>query len=116
MGKAIDFFDGHGRVASSKAFTEDPRVPERPAPPPEKGNVSEVPFKPARAPRSGPQATFNKFPVYMDDPEHLKQAARKAEAEAARAVGEQPFKPTGPPHSTPTPSIVFHTTGPKPTS
>ena len=116
MSKAVDFFDGHGRVASSKAYTEDPRVPERPAKPPEFTNVSDRPFFPAQAPKSGPQGTFNKFPEYKEDPLHLKVEAAKKAAEEARAVGDRPFKPTGKPHSTPTPSILFHTPGPSITS
>ena len=95
MSKAVDFFDGHGRVASSKAYTEDPRVPERPAKPPEFTNVSDRPFFPAQAPKSGPQGTFNKFPEYKEDPLHLKVEAAKKAAEEARAVGDRPFKPTG---------------------
>ena len=103
-------------VASSAIFAENPRLPERPPPAPYGQNVTDRPFFPAQAPRSGPQGTFNKFPVYMEDPLHLKVEAAKAAAAAASAVGAAPFKPTGKPHTTPTPSIVFHTVGPKASS
>ena len=45
-----------------------------------------------------------------------KLKAAKAAAAAARIEGQAPFKPTSKPHTTPTPSIVFHTAGPKPMS
>lgn len=113
MSKAVDFFDQKkDRVASSLTYTEDPRVPERP---PKEGspfkNVSDAPFKPARAPRSGPQGTFNKFPEYKEDPWDLKIKKAQEEAAANRREGAAPFKPTGNPHTTPNPSIVFHVPG-----
>ena len=114
MSHALDFFDAHGKVASSKVYTEDPIIPKKPDPPPEAPPVSERAFYPSRAPRSGPLGTFNKFPEYKEDPLEEKLKLAKAAAEAARAVGAAPFKPTSKPHTTPTPSIVFHTAGPKP--
>lgn len=114
MSRSLDFFDGKPKVASSQLYTEDPRVPERPPPPPAAAAVSERAFYPARAPRSGPQGTFNKFPEYKEDPLHLKLQKAKEEAAAARREGAAPFKPTGNPHTTPTPTIAFHIVGPKP--
>jgi len=113
MSHAVDFFDGHGRVASSKTYTEDPRIPERPPAPKPEASEQRA-FYPSRAPRSGPQGTFNKFPEYKEDPLEEKLKLAKAAAEAARQVGSVPFKPTSKPHTTPTPSISFHIVGPKP--
>ena len=111
---ALDFFDAHNRVASSKLFTEDPRIPARPPPAPTGQNVVERAFYPSRAPRSGPLGTFTKFPEYLPDPLEEKMKAAKEAAAAARLVGAAPFKPTSKPHTTRTPSIVFHTAGPSP--
>ena len=113
--KSLDFFDGHKRVASSKAYTEDPRVPER-VPKPSEFQPLGAAFYPAKAPTSGWQGAFNKFPLYIEDPLDEKMKLAKAEAEAAKNVGAAPFKPTSKPFTTPQPSIVFHTVGPKPMS
>ena len=113
---AVDFFDGHNRVASSKVYTEDPRVPARPPPAETGAPVAERAFYPSRAPRSGPLGTFTKFPEYLPDPLEEKLKKAKEAAAAARIVGAAPFKPTSKPHTTPMPSIVFHITGPKPMS
>ena len=78
--------------------------------------VAERAFYPSRAPRSGPQGTFTKFPEYLPDPLEEKLKKAKEEAAKARIVGAAPFKPTSKPHTTPMPSIVFHITGPKPMS
>ena len=56
MSHSLDFFDGyreHARVATSKIFTEEPRVPERKAKESEFKPIVERAFYPARAPRSG---------------------------------------------------------------
>lgn len=116
MTHALDFFDSWPRVASSKVWTEEPRVPERKPKESEFAPVAERAFYPARAPRSGPLGTFLPFPKYMEDPLEEKMKLAKAAAAAAKLDGIAPFKPTGKPHSTPSPSIVFHTIGPKPTS
>jgi hypothetical protein len=107
MSHAVDFFDGFGRVAASKVYTEDPIIPKKPPPPAEAPPVSERAFYPSRAPRSGPLGTFNKFPPYIEDPLSEKMKLAKAAAAAARLEGVAPFKPTGRGYSTPTPSIVF---------
>jgi len=114
MSHAVDFFDGKPRVASSTIFTEDPRLPERPAKTSEGQPVSTAPFFPSKAPKSGPQGTFNKFPEYKEDPLDLKIKLAKEAAAAQRVVGAAPFKPTSKPFTTPTPSIVFHTPGGNP--
>merc|ERR1719240_1152457 len=80
MSHALDFIDGKKRVAAPEIFTENPRVPERPATAPAFQPVSEAPWKPSKAPSSGAQATFNKFPKYMEDPAHLKLQAYREEA------------------------------------
>jgi len=117
MSSANDFFDQkHRTVASSKVFTEEPRIKERDPPAPQGKPVTDRPFYPSRAPRSGPQGTFEKFPVYKEDPLEEKIKAAKAAAAAARVVGAAPFKPTSNPHTTPTPTISFHIAGPKPKS
>ena len=103
-------------MASSKLFTEDPIIPKREEKVTEFQNVSERAFYPSRAPKSGPLGTFNKFPEYKEDPLEEKMKLAKAAAAEARLVGAAPFKPTSKPHTTPTPSIVFHTVGPKPMS
>ena len=97
-------------------FTENPRVPERAPPPAEPPPVSDKPFYPSKAPTSGPQGTFNKFPKYIEDPLDVKMKAAKAAADALKREGLQPFKPTSKPFSTPTPTIMFHVTGPAVTS
>jgi hypothetical protein len=112
MGRAIDFFDTKPKVASSEVYTENPRLPERPPPPPELPPVSERPFYPSRAPRSGPQGTFSKFPEYKEDPLDLKVKAAKEAAAALKREGLAPFKPNGNIYSVPTPTIVFHAVGP----
>jgi len=121
MSHALDFFDqpganGHARVSSSKMFTEDPRVPERKPEAKTESAVSERAFYPSRAPRSGPQGTFSKFPEYKEDPLEEKIKLAQAAAAAARMVGAAPFKPTSKPHSTRQPSIAFRIVGPKPMS
>mmetsp|Transcript_2792 Transcript_2792/g.7807 ORF Transcript_2792/g.7807 Transcript_2792/m.7807 type:complete len:334 (-) Transcript_2792:359-1360(-) len=111
MDKSLDFFDSHRRVAASKVYMEEPRVPERP-PKESPGKANYVDhgraFFPAKAPRSGPQATFNKFPVYIEDPLHLKIKAAQEEAAKHKIEGLAPFKPTGNAYSVPCPSIVFN--------
>ena len=91
-------------------------IPKREAKASEFAPVSERAFYPSRAPRSGPLGTFTKFPEYKEDPLEEKMKIAKAAAEAAKNVGAAPFKPTSKPHTTPTPSIAFHTVGPKPMS
>ena len=113
MSHSVDFFDAHGRVASSKVYTEEPRIPPRPDPPAEAPPVSERAFYPSKAPKSGPLGTLTPFPAYKEDPLEEKMKLAKEAALQARLVGVAPFKPTSKPHSTPTPSIVFHTAGPK---
>ena len=56
------------------------------------------------------------FPEYKEDPLEEKMKAAKAAAAAARVAGAAPFKPTSRPHTTPTPSIMFHAAGPQPAS
>lgn len=107
---ALDFIDGKRRVAAPEIFTENPRVPERPATAPAFQPVSEAPWKPSKAPSSGAQATFNKFPKYMEDPAHLKLQAYREEAAKHPVLGA-PFKPTGPSSANCTPSIAFHVPG-----
>ena len=51
-------------MAAPEIFTENPRLPERPKSAPYGKPVSDAPFFPAKAPKSGPHATFSKFPVY----------------------------------------------------
>jgi len=109
MCHAMDFIDGKKRVAAPEIFTENPRLPERPKPP-EPQPISSVPFFPAKAPSSGPQGTFHKFPVYIEDPAHLKLKAAQEEAAKHPVIGA-PFKPTGPSGGAPTPSIKFHVPG-----
>lgn len=109
MSHALDFIDGKRRVAAPEILTENPRLPER-APKPEPPPISTQPFFPAKAPKSGPQATFNKFPVYMADPAHLKLKAAQEEM-AKNPVMGAPFKPTGPSGAACTPSIAFHVPG-----
>jgi len=112
MRHAVDFFDGKPHLASSEVFTENPRIPEKPPPPPAAAPISTTPFFPSKAPKSGPQGTFNKFPEYKEDPLHLKiEAAKKAAAEQ-RIAGAAPFKLGSPaPYTVPTPTIVFHVPG-----
>ena len=107
-GPAIDCFDGKpdGRVATSGVFTEDPRLPERP-PSPKGEPVSSAPFFPAKAPRSGPMGTFNRFPTYMEDPLAKKLEKAKEEADKAKLEGVAPFKPPSKGFTTPQPSIAF---------
>jgi len=110
MSHAVDFFDQKSyKCASSMVFTEEPRVPERPPKPAVNGNIVDhgKAFFPAKAPSSGPHATLNKFPEYKEDPLDLKIKKAQEEAAANRREGAAPFKPTGNPHTTPTPSIVF---------
>jgi hypothetical protein len=109
---ACDFFDGCKGVASSKIYSEDPRVPERKPKEPDFLPVTERAFFPSAAPKSGPLGTFAKFPKYMEDPLEEKMKLAKAAAAEAANVGAAPFKPTSKPHTTPTPSILFHTAGP----
>jgi len=116
MGHALDFFDGHGRVASSSVYTENPRGPERPPPPAEAPPVSDKPFYPSKAPTSGPQGAFSKFPKYIEDPLDLKVKAAKEAAKTLERDGLAPFKPTSKPFSTRTPTIMFHIVGPAITS
>jgi len=71
MCHALDFFDGKKRVAAPEIFTENPRLPERPKSAPYGKPVSDAPFFPAKAPKSGPHATFSKFPVYAAPDKHL---------------------------------------------
>jgi len=85
-------------------------MPARPATAPLGKPVSDAPFFPAKAPKSGPQATFNKFPVYMEDPAHLKLKAAQEEAAKHPVIGA-PFKPTGPSGAACTPSVMFHVPG-----
>jgi len=115
MSSANDFFDQtHRAVSSSKVFTEDPRIPQKDNKVAEMPNVSDKPFYPSRFPRSGPQGTFEKFPVYKEDPLEEKIKIAKEAAAAARVVGAAPFKPTSKPYTTPCPSIAFHVSGPTP--
>jgi len=110
---SLDFFDHKKGVASSAVFTEEPRIPER-APKEDEGKpVSTAPFYPAKAPKSGHQGTFNKFPAYKEDPLDEKLKAAKAAAEAARAIIGNPFKPPQKPKTCPTKSILFHQPGPQ---
>jgi len=115
MSHSLDFFDSQARVSSSKIWTEDPIVKPREVTVTEFKNVTDRAFYPSRAPRSGPLGTFNKFPEYKEDPLDEKMKAAKAAAAAARTEGA-PFKPTSKPHTTPTPTNVIHTNGPKPKS
>ena len=70
---AVDFFDAKKGVASSAVFTEEPRVPDRD--PKDSGSEFKPvggPFYPSKAPRSGKQGTFTKFPEYLPVyPPHL---------------------------------------------
>ena len=84
------------------------------AAPAEAPPVSERAFYPSKAPKSGPLGTFTPFPPYKEDPLEEKMKLAKEAALQARLVGGAPFKPTSKPHTTPTPSIIFHTAGPKP--
>jgi len=119
MSHSLDFFDTHkehARVATSKIFTEDPIIPKREAKVSTFANVSDKAFYPSRAPRSGPLGTFEKFPVYKEDPLEEKMKVAKAAAAEARIAGAAPFKPTSKPFTTPCPTIMFHIPGAKPTS
>lgn len=108
-GHSLDFFDGHKSVAASKVYTEDPRIPEKP--PEEKAPLAiTAPFYPSKAPRSGIMGTFNKFPVYLEDPLDAKIAAAKAAADAAKLTSA-PFRPTSKPKSGPVKSVLFHHPG-----
>ncbi|KAL1524763.1 hypothetical protein AB1Y20_019646 [Prymnesium parvum] len=109
---SVDFFDQKKGVAASSVYTEDPRVPERPAPESESKAISAAAFYPARAPKSGHAGTFNKFPPYIEDPFDAK-SKRQSEGENAKAMSTTPFKPPQKSKSTPTKSILFHQPGPK---
>jgi len=112
MRHAVDFFDGKAHLASSEVFTENPRLPEKPKPPEGPGPITTTPFFPSKAPKSGPQGTFNKFPEYKEDPLHLKVKAAKEAAAKERIAGAAPFKLGSPaPFSVPQPTIVFHVPG-----
>jgi len=110
---SLDFFDAKKGVASSQIFTEEPRMPDKPKKEDDGKPVSGAPFYPSRAPKSGHVGTFNKFPLYMEDPLDLKLKAARAAAEAARAVNSNPFKPPQKPKTCPTRSILFHQPGPQ---
>lgn len=102
---SVDFFDGKRTVAASAVYTEEPRMPERPAAPKEEP-ISGAAFYPARAPKSGPLGTFMKFPEYKEDPLEEKLKAAKLAAADAR-ISTVPFKPTSKPKSSPSKSIIF---------
>jgi len=111
MSRSVDFFDSHQRVAASKVYTEDPIMPAHEEKPSSAGaNVSSAPFYPARAPRSGPQGTFQKFPEYREDPLEEKIKATRAAIEATKVTGA-PFKPTSNPKTMRTQSVLFHQPG-----
>ena len=114
MSHSVDFFDQPTYTcASSAIFTENPRLPERPPKSTVVGKYAEHDraFRPAQAPKSGPQGTFEKFPKYIEDPLDLKIKEAKEEAAKNRIEGAAPFKPTGTGNSIPQPSILFHTYG-----
>uniref|UniRef100_A0A7S3BTE4 Cilia-and flagella-associated protein 96 n=1 Tax=Haptolina ericina TaxID=156174 RepID=A0A7S3BTE4_9EUKA len=111
---AVDFFDAKKGVASSAVFTEEPRVPDRD--PKDSGSEFKPvggPFYPSKAPRSGKQGTFTKFPEYLPDPLEEKLKAAKEAAQAARASIGGPFKPPQKPKTCPTKTIIFHQPGPQ---
>jgi len=113
VSKSVDFFDGKKGVAASGVYTEEPRMPERAPPAASEFKVVGGPFYPAKAPKSGKQGTFNKFPEYKEDPLDEKLKAAKAAAEAAKAVNSNPFKPPAKPKTMPQKSILFHQPGPQ---
>lgn len=93
-----------GNFNSAKAvFGEDPQIPAR-APKSEMKPpmVQELAFKPAKPARSGHSCTFEKFPVYMENPLKFTQRKQVVEGE------EHPpaFKSATLFKSRPTPSVV----------
>jgi hypothetical protein len=84
-------------------LAEDPQIPAKaaksPMPPPME---QEVPFKPAKPPRTGYKCTFEKFPPYMENPLKFTERKRPVEGE------EHPpaFKSATNFRSRPTPSVV----------
>jgi len=109
MSRSLDFFDSHPKVAASKVYTEDPPVPAKPEAAKEEAKPM-APFYPSKAPKSGPQGTFEKFPEYHPDPLDLKIKAVQEEVAKARPTGA-PFKPTSKPKSMRTTSVLFHEPG-----
>lgn len=93
-----------GNFNSLKAvFGEDPMIPARPAKEEMKPAMEhDVAFKPAKPARSGHSCTFEKFPVYMENP--LKFTTRKQVVEGEETPPA--FKSATLFKSRPTPSVV----------
>jgi len=109
MSRSLDFFDCQPKVAASLVYTEDPMMPAKPEP--EKAEaISLKPFYPSKAPSSGPQGTFMKFPEYKEDPLDLKLKALAEEVAAAKRTGPA-FKPPSKPKSMRVTSVLFHEAG-----
>lgn len=60
------------------------------------GATIETAFVPPKGPKMGYNCTFNKFPIYAADPEHLKHAARQHANKLARDM--MPPNAWSPPH------------------
>lgn len=110
MSRSLDFFDSHKSVSSSKIYTEDPRMPERASKTAGESPGKGAPFYPSRAPRSGRQGTFEKFPPYQEDPLEEKLKRTQQEVQSARIKGPA-FRPTSKPKTVRTPSILFRQPG-----
>jgi hypothetical protein len=63
----------------------------------------EVPFKPAKPPRTGVSCTFEKFPVYMENPLKFTTRIKKVEGEDE---GPKAFRSTTQLFTRPTPSVA----------
>lgn len=86
-----------------QVFGEDVPIPKRePHTPTKPPMVQEAAFKPAKPARSGVSCTFEKFPVYMENP--LKFTTRKVAVEGEEAMAV--FKSPTHHRSRPTPSVA----------
>ena len=118
MGHSLDFFDGQKSVAAPKSLTEDPRMPDKPAPPPPPEAVGLTPFYPAKGPQSGaasphvlgPLGTFQKFPEHIPD-DHEAKMKLVREATAAAKIDGAAWRPTYQNKTCPTKTVLFHEPG-----
>ena len=108
MSKTLDFFDEQRFCAASRIYGESGT--KREIKPVEKvvDPYDRKPFYPARVPRTGYNATMNKFPEYKPDNFMDRQKDERAAAAEQRAKIIQIFKPGGNSKALPVVPVMTH--------